>query len=65
MTTIKLVKTVVFAAAFVSAVAGTTSLSAARETMSTADQYLCNNAKGHAVDVDIRQFCPQSDWLRF
>jgi hypothetical protein len=62
MTTNKLVKTVVFAAAFVAAVAGTTSLSAAAETMNIADQYLCNDAQGHAVEVDIRQFCPASDW---
>jgi len=62
MTTNNLIKTAVFAAAFVAVIAGTTSLSAADETMSVADQYLCNDARGHAIEVDIRQFCPVSDW---
>ena len=62
MTTNKLLKTVVFAAAFVAAVAGTTSISAAAGTMTIADQYLCNDAKAHAVEVDLRQFCSVSDW---
>ena len=62
MTTNKLLKTVTLAAAFVAAVAGTTSISAAAGTMNIADQYLCNDAKGHAVEVDLQQFCPVSDW---
>jgi hypothetical protein len=58
-----LLKTIVVAAAFVPAVLGTTSVSFA-STMSVADQYLCSNAIGGGVDVDIRQFCPKSEWLR-
>jgi hypothetical protein len=62
MATNKPLKTIVFAAAFIAAVAGTTSLSVAGGTMTIADQYLCNDARGHAVEVDLRQFCPVSDW---